>query len=429
MNGLPEVIPNTSKKRIVVIGGGFGGIRLIRRLRNKGFQIVLLDKNNYHTFQPLLYQVASGGLEPDSIAYPLRKIFQGYRDFFFRMAEVQSVNAQERKVVTSIGEIKYDYLVIAAGSTNNFFGVKSLAENSMPLKCVTDALNLRSLLLQNMERALTAGGDREKYLNIVIAGGGPTGVETAGALIELKKHVLPNDYPELNLNEARIVIAESGPALLGVMSEAAQKNAFESLKKMGVEVKLNTPVKEFDGNTVSFGDGTSLPCTAFIWSAGVQGIKIVGIDPASIGKSNRIVVDRFNRVLNMDHVFAIGDIALMKEDDYPNGHPMVAQVALQQAQNLAKNILLMERSGTLKPFHYKNLGSLATIGRNKAVADFPFLKISGIIAWFLWLVIHLMTLVGFRNRVVVLINWMWNYFSYDRAIRLIIRPYKSRTSS
>ena len=423
MNRLTELIPATSKKRIVIVGGGFGGIRLIRRLRRKGFQLILLDKNNYHTFQPLLYQVASGGLEPDSIAYPLRKIFQGYPDFFFRMAEVLSVNAGERKVITSIGEIQYDYLVIAAGSTNNFFGVKSLAENSMPLKQVTDALNLRSLLLQNMEHALTAGDDRKKYLNIVIAGGGPTGVETAGALSELKKHVLPNDYPELNFNEAHIVIAEAGPALLGVMSEEAQKNALVSLQKMGVEVKLNTPVKEFDGNTVLFGDNTSLPCKAFIWSAGVRGADIKGIDPASIAKSNRILVDRFNRVLNMDRIFAIGDIALMKEDDFPNGHPMVAQVALQQAANLARNIQAMERSGTLNPFHYKNLGSLATIGRNKAVADFPFLKISGMIAWFLWLVIHLMTLVGFRNRVVVLINWMWNYFSYDRAIRLIIRPF------
>ncbi len=424
MDQITELIPSTSKKRIVIIGGGFGGIRLIRKLHKKGFQIVLLDKNNYHTFQPLLYQVASGGLEPDSIAYPLRKIFQGYPDFYFRMTEVKSVNVAERKVITGIGEISYDYLVIAAGSTSNFFGVKSLEENAMPLKQVTDALNLRSLLLQNLERALTAGKDSKKFLNIVIAGGGPTGVETAGALCELKKHVLPNDYPELNLNEAHIVIAEAGPALLGVMSEKAQKNAFDSLKKMGVEVKLNTSVKEFDGNTVLFGDGTSIPCNAFIWSAGVKGVDMKGIDAASIGKSNRITVDRFNRVLNMDHVFAIGDIALMKEDKFPNGHPMVAQVALQQATNLAKNIVAIEHAATLMPFRYKDLGSLATIGRNKAVADFPFLKISGIIAWFLWLVIHLMTLVGFRNRVVVLINWMWNYFSYDRAIRLIIRPYK-----
>jgi len=415
--------PESKKPRVVIIGGGFGGIQLVKKLRNKGFQIILLDKNNYHTFQPLLYQVATGGLEPDSIAYPLRKIFQGYSDFFFRMASVESIDAKQKEVHTDIGIISYDELVIAAGSTNNFFGSASLAQNSMPLKTVTDALDLRSLLLQNLERSLTAV-NKEKFQNIIIAGGGPTGVETAGALCELKKHVLPHDYPELNFNETRIILVESGHSILAGMSPFSSKQALDSLTKIGVEVILNTAVKDYDGNKVVLADGMEIPCSAFIWSAGVKGIDMKGVDKESIGHGNRIVVDRFNRILNMEHIYAIGDIALMKEDDYPKGHPMVAQVAIQQANNLAHNLVAHGKSATLKPFRYKNLGSLATIGRNKAVADFPFIKFKGFIAWVLWLVVHLMTLVGFRNRVIVLINWIWYYFSYDKAIRLIIRPFK-----
>lgn len=419
-----DILPATDKKRIVIIGGGFGGIELVKKLHNKDFQIVLLDKNNYHTFQPLLYQVATGGLEPDSIAYPLRKIFQGYKNFFFRMATVESIDAALKVVHTSIGNIQYDDLVIAAGSTNNFFGMTELADKAMPLKTVTDALDLRSLLLQNMERSLTAGPNKEQFQNIVIAGGGPTGVETAGALCELKRHVLPNDYPELNFKDTRIILAESGSTVLGGFSQYASDKALEALQKIGVEVKLNTAVKDFDGSKVTLADGTIIPCNAFIWSAGVRGVDMNGVVKESIGRGNRISVDRFSRVANMEHVYAIGDIAFMKEDAYPNGHPMVAQVAIQQAKNLSHNIIAHYKSATLKPFSYKNLGSLATIGRNKAVADFGFLKLKGFLAWFIWLVVHLMTLVGFRNRVIVLINWVWYYFSYDKAIRLIIRPFK-----
>src|SRR5688572_27819602 len=377
MSSLTVPFPKSSKKRVVVIGGGFGGIQLVKKLHNKGFQIVLIDKNNYHTFQPLLYQVATGGLEPDSIAYPLRKIFHGYHDFFFRMAKVESIDPTKKLVHTNIGDIDYDELVIASGSTNNFFGMERLAEYAMPLKSVTDALDLRSLILQNMERSLTAGTHREKLQNIIIAGGGPTGVETAGALCELKKHVLPNDYPELNFKETRVILVEAGPRLLAGMSEFASGKALDSLKKLGAEVMLNTSVKDFNGEKVVFADGKEIPCSTFIWSAGVRGEDIKGVAKDSIGKGNRITVDRFNRVIDMDHIYAIGDMALMKEDDFPNGHPMVAQVAIQQANNLAKNLVAHTKSGTLKPFRYKNLGSLATIGRNKAVADFPFIKLQG----------------------------------------------------
>jgi NADH dehydrogenase len=296
----------------------------------------------------------------------------------------------------------------------------------MPMKSLSEALDLRSLLLQNVERSIIRTANREKYLNFVVAGGGPTGVETAGALSELKRHVLPHDYPELDFNEARIILAEAGPSLLAGMSEFASRSALESLTKMGVEVMLNSSVKDYDGDKVTLEDGRELPTASFIWSAGVKGRTIKGIDAASVSRSNRITVDRFNRVLGCDHVFAVGDIAQMKEDAYPNGHPMGARVAIQQASNLAKNIVAIEKGATLTPFKYKNLGLLATIGRNKAVADFPFMKIKGFFAWFLWLIIHLMTLVGFRNRVIVFTNWMISYFSYDRAIRLIIRPFENK---
>ena len=419
-----QIVPESNQKRVVIIGGGFGGINLVKKLRNKGFQVVLIDKNNYHTFQPLLYQVATGGLEPDSIAFPLRKIFQGHRDFYFRMTEVKKIDAARKIIITAIGEINYDYLVIAAGSVNNFFGMKGIMENSMPMKSLTEVLDLRSHLLQNIERSINAGTDRAKYLNFVVAGGGPTGVETAGALCELKKHVLPNDYPELDFREARIILIEAGPRLLAGMSEQASAKAMKSLEKLGAEVVLNTSVSDYDGDNVTLSNGHVIPSASFMWSAGVKGAEFDGINKEMIGRQNRILVDRFNRVIDLDHVFANGDIALMKEEKYPNGHPMVAQGAIQRAANLAVNLVAMEKSATLSPFRYKDLGSLATIGRNKAVADFPFIRLSGIIAWFLWLVVHLMTLVGFRNRVIVLINWMWNYFSYDRAIRLIVRPKK-----
>jgi NADH:ubiquinone reductase (H+-translocating) len=420
-----ELIPVTSKKRVIIAGGGFGGINLAKKLRGKGFQVVLLDKNNYHTFQPLLYQVATGGLEPDSIAYPLRKIFQRYKDFYFRLAMIININAAEKKIFTNVGELSYDFLVLATGSTNNFFGMTELAKKAMPLKTLTDALDLRSLLLQNMEMSLIPGTDRQKYLNIVIAGGGPTGVETAGALSELRNHVLPNDYPELNFKEARIILAESGSALLGGMSANSSKQAFDTLSKMGVEIFINTAVKAFDGEKVLLANDMEIPTVSLIWSAGVKGETVNGIDPAILTRNNRIPVDRFNRITGMEHVFAIGDVAFMKEDSYPNGHPMVAQVAIQQADNLAKNIVALTKSATLRPFHYRNLGALATIGRNKAVADFPYnIRFRGFFAWFLWMTVHLMTIVGFRNRIVVFINWVWNYFSYDRAIRLIIRPFK-----
>lgn len=423
---ISSIVPDSPLKRIVIAGGGFGGITLVKKFRNKNFQVVLIDRNNFHTFQPLLYQVATGGLEPDSIAYPLRKIFQGYTNFYFRMAEIQRVDVNAKVLETDAGPISYDYLILACGSTNNFFGMDELGAKAMPLKSVTDALDLRSLILQNLEQALEPGADKEELLNIVVAGGGPTGVETAGALCELRNHVLPNDYPEINFMQTRIILVEAGKGLLAGMSDFSSVKALHALQTMGVEVMLSNPVKQFDGKKVTLADGKSITTRTLIWSAGVKGASIPGIPEAVLLRNGRVKVDRFNRVEGENSLFVIGDLAFMSEEKYPNGHPMVAPVAIQQASNLAANLIQSSDTVNWKPFSYTNRGAMATIGRNKAVAELPFLKLSGFFAWILWMAIHLMTLVGFRNRLVVFVNWMVSYFSYDRAVRLIIRPFSGK---
>ncbi len=423
-----SLVPETSLKRIVIIGGGFGGIELAKRLSKKLYQVVLLDKNNYHTFQPLLYQVATGGLEPDSIAYPIRKIFSGYQNFIFRMAEVYSVRSKGCLLETDLGEIKYDYLVLATGSTTNFFSNIAFENNSMPLKSVPDALNLRSLLLQNFEKLLTEKNvvEREKHFHIVVVGGGPTGVEIAGALAELKKHVLPIDYPELKIEELNIHLVESSGKLLAAMSDNSSKTAQHFLKKMGVQLHLNTAVTSYINETAILNPAGEIKCSTFIWTAGVKGQLINGFKDDAVTKSSRLKVDSYNRITGYDSIFAIGDLAAMKNAD-KEAYPMLAPVAIQQAKNLARNLNLQDNR-KWNVFNYKDLGSMATIGRNKAVADFHHLQFRGMFAWLIWMFVHLMSIVGFRNRIVVLVNWMWNYFSYDRAIRLIIRPYKKNTN-
>ena len=421
------LIPETKLKRIVIIGGGFGGIELAKRLGKKRFQVVLLDKNNFHTFQPLLYQVATGGLEPDAIAYPIRKIFSGRKNFIFRMAEAIEVKIKEHILVTSIGEIYFDMLVIATGSTTNYFGNHEIQNNSVSLKSVTNALDMRSLLLQNFEKMLNEDNESEKskYLNIVIAGGGPTGVETAGAFAELKKHVLPNDYPELDFSRVNIHLVEAGDKTLGVMSSQASRKSKEFLLKMGVKVWLKTKVDSCTADQVVLSDGRKIDCNIFIWTAGVMGKTIKGIPEDRIIKGNRVLVDVYNRLTGFEDIFVIGDVAAMTDDDgKPEIHPMLAPVAIQQAKNLAYN--LNGKNNSWRKFSYRDLGSMATIGRNKAVADFKIIKLQGLFAWFIWMFVHLMSIVGFRNRLIVFINWLWNYVSYDRAIRLIIRPYSKK---
>jgi len=427
-------VPDLHIPRVVIIGGGFGGLELVKGLKNKEVQVVLLDRNNYHTFQPLLYQVATAGLEPDSIAFPIRKIFKKYKNFSFRLAEVESIDADQDKVYTNIGELRYDYLVIATGSRTNFFNNENLQRYSMPLKSVVQALDLRSLMLQNFEKALLASDikDRESRMNFVIVGGGPTGVELAGALGELKRHVLPNDYPELDVRRMQIHLIEAGPRLLAGLNEKSSTESLKFLKNLGVNVWLNTMVNDYDGMTIKMNEGRELISKNLVWSAGVKGNTLPGIKADSITKGDRILVNEFNQVYDQKNIFALGDVAAMLSDEYSRGHPMVAQVAIQQGKHLAKNIMKMVEEKPLKPFKYFDKGAMATIGRNKAVAEISKMNFHGAFAWFIWMFVHLVFLVGFRNKIVVSFNWIWNYINYDRGIRLIIRPFnrmKNRVAS
>ncbi|WP_347925172.1 NAD(P)/FAD-dependent oxidoreductase [Pontimicrobium sp. SW4] len=420
-------IPESEFPRIVIIGGGFAGINLAKSLANKKAQVVLLDKDNYHTFQPLLYQVSTAGLEPDSIAYPLRKIIKRHKHSFFRLAEVNNIDTTLQIVETNIGNLKYDYLVIATGTKTNFFGNKTIEANSMPMKKVPQALNIRSLILQNFEKATIANtiDKRKAFLNFVIVGGGPTGVELAGAIAELKNHILPRDYRDLDSSNMQIHLLEGNSRVLPPMSEHASKKAERFLKKLGVQVHCNTFVKEYDGLSVITNTDLKLQSETLIWAAGVTGDPVSGLNAeALVDRLNRYKVNQYNQVEGYDTIFALGDIAYMETKDYPKGHPQVAQPAIQQGKLLGKNLIRLINNQTLKPFVYKDKGSMATIGRNKAVVDLKHYKFAGFFAWFVWMFVHLMSLVGFRNRVITFFNWTYNYINFDKAARLIIRPFK-----
>lgn len=419
-------IPEVNLPRVVIVGGGFGGISLAKKLSGKNFQIVLIDKNNYHTFQPLLYQVATAGLEPDSIAFPLRKLFKNKYNFFFRMAEVIKVLPDNNQLETNIGVVNYDYLVIATGSQTNYFGLESFSKNSMPMKSIPEALNLRSLILQHFEKALftTDANERTALMNIIIVGGGPSGVETAGALGELKKHVLPNDYPDLDISQMQIILIEAAPRILASMDEASSIKAYQYLQELGVVVYLQSRVNNFDGEKVTTHDGKDFKSKTVIWTAGVVASIIDGFSDNTLEKgSSRIKVDEYNKVIGTQNIFAIGDVAQFNTQVFTKGLPMLAPVAMQQGLHLAKNLLLLKNNKQPLSFNYFDKGTMATIGRNRAVVEVGKIKFQGLIAWFVWMFIHLISLVGFKNRMVVLVNWVWNYFSYDRGIRLIIRPY------
>ncbi|MCG2418301.1 NAD(P)/FAD-dependent oxidoreductase [Aequorivita sp. F47161] len=420
-------IPETGRPRIVVVGGGFAGISFIKKLRKSKVQIVLFDRHNYHTFQPLLYQVSTAGLEPDSIAYPLRKVFRDTIDFHFRMAEVENINTQNNTISTSIGNLHFDYLVIATGTRTNYFGNENIAENSMPMKTVPQALNIRSLMLQNIEKADITIDERERkrLLNFVIAGAGPTGVELAGALAEFRKGILEHDYPELDEDEMFVHLIEGQNRVLPPMSEKVSKKAHKFLEKLGVQVHLETFISDYDGKTVTTKDGKNFETATFIWAAGVTGAPIKGINgEALVERANRYRVDEFNKIIGFKNIYALGDIALMESKDYPKGHPQVAQPAIQQGRTLGDNFKKMFKGAPLEPFEYLDKGTMATVGRNKAVVDIGKLHFGGAIAWFLWMFVHLWFLVGFRNRVVTFFNWTYSYINYDRAARLIIRPFK-----
>ena len=422
-------IPRSSFPRVVIIVGGFAGISLAKKLRNKNVQVVLLDKHNYHNFQPLMYQVATGGLEPDSIAYPIRKIVQEYKDFYFRLAEVREIDAENNTLYADIGELKFDYLVIATGSKTNYFGNKEIERNSMAMKTIPQSLNIRSLILENFEQALLTNDidERHSLMNFVLVGGGPTGVELAGALAEMKKAILPKDYPDLDVRKMEINLIQGSNRVLDSMSENASEKAEKFLLDLGVSVWKNVRVTGYDGKTVTTNSDLSFDSATVIWTAGVQGALPHGLKSDSFIKNvNRIKVNEFNQVEGYEHLFAIGDIAVMSSEKFPQGHPMMAQPAMQQGRLLADNLIKIINKKEPKPFEYKDKDSMATIGRNKAVVDLPKFKFSGVFAWFVWMFVHLFSLIGFKNKAVVFLNWVYNYIRFDREARLIMRPYKKR---
>ena len=418
-NGLN--IPVLDIPRIVIVGGGFAGLKLAKGINSKYYQTVLVDKNNYHTFQPLMYQVASSGLEPDSIAYPLRKVFKSKKRFHFRMADVLKVDEQSKTLHTSIGDIGYDILVIATGADSNFFGMENVQKHSMPMKNLVESLNLRSHILRNFEKALNTKdlSEQEALMSFVIVGGGPTGVELAGALAELKKQVLPSDYPDLDIRRMQIHIVEAADRLLAAMSETSSDKTEKFLKKMGVNVWLSTQVKDYDGTTVITNQQTFNSKT-LVWAAGVKGCPVDGLD-ATMARGNRLVTDEFNLIKEKDDIYSIGDVSLIQTAENEKGHAMLASVAGQQGAQLANNLNRKAKGQEMKPFVYKDKGTMATIGRNLAVVDLPFLSFSGLFAWLTWMFVHLMLLVDYRSRLVVFINWAWSYVNYDKGTRLIVR--------
>ncbi len=427
---IPEHLSLTIAKselpRIVIIGGGFGGLKLAKGLKKTKAQVVLLDRNNFHTFQPLLYQVATAGLEPDSIAGPLRKSFEGNPNYFFRMVKVTGIDTDKNEIETTVGNLSYDYLVIASGSVTNYFGNEKI-KKVLPLKRLVHALDLRSHILQNFEQAVLTKDEKklEQMMNIVVVGGGPTGVEVCGALSELKKHILPRDYPDLDFSKMNIHLIEGTDRLLNGMSEASGQNSLRYMEKLGINVQLNTMVEEYEDDVVKLSSG-SIESATVVWSAGVRGNVLSGINSTSVERS-RLVVDEFNRVKGFDNVFAVGDVALMKSEEFPNGHPMLAPVAMQQGSHLSKNIKRHFQGKKMMPFKYFDKGSMATVGRNKAVVDMPGgVHVKGLLAWVIWMFIHILYLIGFRNKLIALNNWVWSYLTYDKGTRLIIRTFSRK---
>ena len=417
-------IPQTDRKRVVIVGAGFGGLRLARSLsRRNEFQVVLLNKQNYHEFQPLYYQVATAGLEANSILFPLRAVFGDCKNVHIRVTSVTGVRPVDKAVDTELGPVTYDYLVMATGADTNFFGQQNIIEKALPMKSVAEAIALRNRMLQNFEDALSVEtlDEREGLMDVVVVGGGPTGVELCGTLAEMRKTVLPSDYPELDFKMMDIFLIESGAELLGPMSVQSQEHSLSYLQKLGVHVRLNTRVKDFDGRIVTMNDGTTLRTNNLIWAAGVKASPLAGLPPEVIGRGARVMVNRFNQVQGFTDVFAIGDVALMTEEKWPNGHPQVAQPAIQQGKHLAKNMLHWVRNEQPEPFTYRDLGTMATIGRGLAVVDLPFFKFQGFFAWVTWLFVHLMSIVGVKNRLAIFLNWMFNYLTYNNSLRLIIR--------
>ncbi|MBV9961615.1 MAG: FAD-dependent oxidoreductase [Parafilimonas sp.] len=414
--------------RVIIIGCGFAGLRLARSLaKQEGIDVLLIDKNNYHQFQPLFYQVATAGLDASNISFPVRKVFQKVNNVRFRVTSLQQIISAENKIITDIGDFSYDVLVIATGATTNFFGNEKIQQSSFPMKSTAEALALRHHIIENFERALIAKTDEELQarMTVVVVGGGPTGVELSGAIAEMRKYILPKDYPELDFSKMKILLVEGSSETLGAMSEKSSEQSCKYLTALGVTVKTKTVVKDYDGTTVTLSTGETLQTKTLLWAAGVKGNVPEGIDASLIVKGNRIKVDRYNKVIGTENIYAIGDIAYMETPKYPHGHPQLANVAINQGKNLAVNLKHQVNGNKhlQNEFEYHDKGTMATVGRNLAVVDIPKpkLHLGGWIAWVIWMSVHIVLILGVKNRLQIFINWLYKYFTYDQNLRLLIR--------
>lgn len=419
-----DIPDKEGRKRLVIVGGGFGGLKLARKLKSDKFQVVLLDKNNHHIFQPLLYQVATAGIEPSAISFPFRKIFKKRKHFHIRICEAQRVIPEENILETSIGALSYDYLVISTGCRTNYFGNDELSGQTMALKNTSEALFNRNQILESFEKAQNTNNPeiRKRLMTFVIVGGGATGIELSGALAEMKRFVLPQDYPDLNMDFMRIILVDGSPRLLSSFSEKSSEEVAEYLSKRGVEIRNNVQVTDYKDGKMTLNNGMTLETMNVFWVAGVRANSIDGLSKESYGPGNRLQVDKYNCLIGYTNIFAIGDTALMISEEYPKGHPQVVQPAIQQARNLIHNLDKKERGLEMKPFVYNNKGSMATIGRNHAVVELKRIRFGGFLAWAAWLFIHLMSIVGVKNRLFIFFDWMWSYFTYDPSLRVIIKP-------
>ena len=411
------------RKKVVVVGGGFAGIQLVRKLDSRYFDVLLIDKLNHHQFQPLFYQVATSQIEPSSISFPLRNIFNYKKQLQIRMAEVENVDQLTNTIHSTIGSFSYDYLVLAVGCKTNFFGNQNIEKNALTLKSTYDAITIRNHILETFEKIISSSEEeRESLFNLVIVGAGPTGVELAGAFAEIKKHVLPKDYRGIDFSRFKIFLIEGSKNTLNNMSEKAKSASKSYLTKMGVEILTEKIVKDYDGQKVILNDGNVIHTKTVIWAAGVTGNVLTGFSGEALTNTNRFKVDRQNKLIGSENVYAIGDIALMETPSYPKGHPQLANVAINQAKLLANNLKSLQQEGRQKDFEYRDLGSMATIGTNKAVVDLPFMHFKGYFAWLTWMFLHLMLILSVRNKLIIFINWAWAYITKDTSLRLILRP-------
>lgn len=408
--------------KIVIIGGGFAGLQLAKMLRKADLKVMLIDKQNHHQFQPLFYQVASGRLEPSSISFPFRKIFQKNKNIDFRMADIVKILPAEKKLVTAYDRvISYDHLVIATGCRTNFFGNKELSENAFSMKTTQESIDIRNKILFSFEKEIFARPeDKQAWMNIIIVGGGPTGVELSGAFAELKNNILPKDYHNIDFSKFNIILLEGSPNTLNNMSEESRNASRKYLEDLGVTVRTETILTSYDGNVAILNNGEKIPAKNVIWAAGVTGNIVDGINSEDIVR-NRYIVDRYNKLINYDDIYVLGDVAYMETPKYPKGHPQVANVAINQAKNLGKNIMrvLHHRSDKQTEYEYNDLGMMATIGKHKAVVEFPFMKFKGPLAWYVWMFLHLMLILSVRNKLVIFFNWAWSYLTKDTSLRII----------